>query len=78
MIHLFISLPDVNMVPVQPNMKQSSEWVIKFNGLSRTTKQSKRIQYIAVLSLEISVAGDFDKVAGTPIYFLQYWYMYFF
>ena len=61
MIHLFISLPDVNMVPVQPN-----------------TKQSKRIQYIAVLSLEISVASDFDKVAGTPIYFLQYWYMYFF
>ena len=28
-----------------------------------------------VLSLEILVASDFDKVAGTPNYNLQYCYM---
>ena len=31
----------------------------------------------AVLSLEILVASDFDKVAGTAIYYLQYYYMWF-
>ena len=28
-----------------------------------------------VLSLEILVASDFDKVAGTPNYYLQYYCM---
>ena len=30
-----------------------------------------------VLSLEILVACDFDKVAGTAIYYLQHYYMWF-
>ena len=30
--------------------------------------------YTSVLSLEILVASDFDKVAGTPNYYLQYYY----
>ena len=29
----------------------------------------------SVLSLEILVASDFDEVAGTAIYYLQYYYM---
>ena len=28
--------------------------------------------FVAVLFLEIFVASDFDKVAGTAIYYLQY------
>ena len=28
-----------------------------------------------VLSLEILVASDFDKVAGTPNYYVQYYHM---
>ena len=31
----------------------------------------------AMLSLENFVASDFDKVAGTATYYLQYYYMYF-
>ena len=30
-----------------------------------------------MLSLEILIASDFDKVAGTAIYYLQYYYMHF-
>ena len=29
----------------------------------------------AVLSLQILVASDFDKVAGEAIYYIQYYYM---
>ena len=30
---------------------------------------------IPVVSLEVLVASDFDKVAGTAIYYLQYYYI---
>ena len=30
-----------------------------------------------MLSLEILVASDFDKVAGTAIYYIQYYHMWF-
>ena len=33
------------------------------------------LTYKAVLSLEILVASDFDNVAGTAIYYLQYYYI---
>ena len=32
---------------------------------------------LSVLSLAISVASDFDKVAGTATYYLQYYYMWY-
>ena len=35
------------------------------------------LNVLAVLSLEILVASDFDKVAGTAIYYLQYYYVIF-
>ena len=33
------------------------------------------LTYKEVLSLEILAASDFDKVAGTAIYYLQYYYI---
>ena len=62
---------------------QSWEWIYEFQISVRGTDFYGRCtdQFnngyccMAVLSIEILVASDFDKVAGTAIYYLQYYYM---
>ena len=36
---------------------------------------NNHIPPITVLTLEILVASDFDQIAGTAIYYIQYYYM---
>ena len=50
--------------------KFNSHYKLKLHYSQNTLSGS-----ISMLSLEILVASDFDKVAGTAIYYLQYYYM---
>ena len=54
-------------------LKKTSQGILYGNAFLKIIKTLIKL-YFSVLSLEILIGSDFDKVAGTAIYYLQYYH----